>query len=449
MIRIILYFVLFFASMAAWAQVPDAIAYQAIALDSEGNEISEAELVIRFSILIGDSLYYAEEQILQTSDDGHFSCSIGRGSSLNGGFSNIAWQYGEAHVQLSLLWEGEWLEYAPEPLNTVPFALFSEGMKGLRGDPGPVGEAGPVGPEGAPGLAGPAGPIGMMGPPGLPGPGGPFGAPGPDGFMGPTGFAGPQGPKGNTGPAGDEGPGIHCWDLNGNGINDPIEDINLDAVFNPLDCQGPQGYQGHAESGPSGPPSTIGNWQGPQGPQGFAGPQGPQGLDGAAGPDFISPWLSTGTALYYMGRVSIGHRQPMFMLDVDGDICSNGISINSDRRFKKNVTRLEHCSQLLQALQVRTYYYDDGFLSKSFPKGLQTGFIAQELDQLVPEVVEVDPNGHLFVDYAKMTPILLEAINSMGKDVRELQLQYEAQELRVKELLARSAVIAETEKQKP
>lgn len=32
--------------------------------------------------------------------------------------------------------------------------------------------------------------------------------------------------------------GIHCWDLNGDGINDPEEDSNGDGIFNALDCQG-------------------------------------------------------------------------------------------------------------------------------------------------------------------------------------------------------------------
>lgn len=32
--------------------------------------------------------------------------------------------------------------------------------------------------------------------------------------------------------------GINCWDLNGNGVNDPSEDVNNDNAFNALDCQG-------------------------------------------------------------------------------------------------------------------------------------------------------------------------------------------------------------------
>jgi hypothetical protein len=109
--------------------------------------------------------------------------------------------------------------------------------------------------------------------------------------------------------------GISCWDLNGNGINDPNEDVNADGTFDALDCRGqdgvgvastvnngngtftinysdgssfttgnltgPQGLQG--ATGPIGPTGLTGP-VGPQGPTGLTGPQGPIGLTGPQGP---------------------------------------------------------------------------------------------------------------------------------------------------------------------
>jgi hypothetical protein len=71
--------------------------------------------------------------------------------------------------------------------------------------------------------------------------------------------------------------GLACWDLNGNGIEDPEEDINGDGIWDALDCQGQEGPQG-----PVGPQGIAGpqGVSGPQGPQGVAGPQGPAGADG-------------------------------------------------------------------------------------------------------------------------------------------------------------------------
>ncbi|WP_222982887.1 collagen-like protein [Flagellimonas meishanensis] len=88
---------------------------------------------------------------------------------------------------------------------------------------------------------------------------------GEDGATGPTGPAGANGINGTDGVDGIDGAngtdGISCWDLNGNGIGDPEEDMNTDGNYDALDCQGAEGLQGE------------------QGPQGL---QGPKGADGNA-----------------------------------------------------------------------------------------------------------------------------------------------------------------------
>lgn len=72
--------------------------------------------------------------------------------------------------------------------------------------------------------------------------------------------------------------GINCWDLNGNGVNDPFEDVNGDGAWDALDCQGIAGAAGApGGQGPQGDP-------GPQGPQGDPGPPGTNGTNGATGP---------------------------------------------------------------------------------------------------------------------------------------------------------------------
>ena len=87
------------------------------------------------------------------------------------------------------------------------------------------------------------------------------------------------------GPQGD--PGLACWDLNGNGVADPEEDVNADALVDVLDCKGPQGEQGSiGETGPAGPVGPQGEQglQGEQGPAGLTGPEGPAGPEGPIGP---------------------------------------------------------------------------------------------------------------------------------------------------------------------
>lgn len=50
---------------------------------------------------------------------------------------------------------------------------------------------------------------------------------------------GSPGPQGDPGMDGVQGPaGLSCWDLNGNGVQDPLEDTNSDGVYNAIDCAG-------------------------------------------------------------------------------------------------------------------------------------------------------------------------------------------------------------------
>lgn len=153
------------------------------------------------------------------------------------------------------------------------------GPEGPQGPQGPDGPQGVPGPQGSPGAQGPQGPDGDQGQPGTAGVAGDTGPTGPEGPQGETGADGPQGEQGLVGDA-----GISCWDLNGNGSGDPVEDISGDGNYDALDCLGPQGPDGPAgiagitgSPGPKGPP-------GPDGPAGSEGPQGTPGSQGAKGP---------------------------------------------------------------------------------------------------------------------------------------------------------------------
>ena len=94
----------------------------------------------------------------------------------------------------------------------------------------------------------------------VPGPQGPAGPQGPQGAPGQDGSGAGQGAPGQPG-----ADGLVCWDLNGNGINDPDEDRNGDGEFSTLDCAGTPGAPGPNGSGGGGSP-------GPQGPAGEPGP---------------------------------------------------------------------------------------------------------------------------------------------------------------------------------
>ena len=100
-----------------------------------------------------------------------------------------------------------------------------EGLKGPKGDTGPVGPQGLTGPQGPKGDTGPQGLTGEQGPKGDKGDVGPQGPQGiqgltgPEGPIGPQGIQGPQGEKGDKGDTGSSGVYI--------GDTEPIGDYNV------------------------------------------------------------------------------------------------------------------------------------------------------------------------------------------------------------------------------
>ncbi len=97
--------------------------------------------------------------------------------------------------------------------------------------------------------------IGAVGPQGIQGIQGDKGAKGDQGIQGDKGDKGDQGNPGLPGEPGSPGAdGLHCWDLNGDGVQDPTEDITGDGSFDALDCLGPAG-----PPGPLSDPGLSGN----------------------------------------------------------------------------------------------------------------------------------------------------------------------------------------------
>ncbi|MBU0639639.1 MAG: hypothetical protein KKB50_12295 [Planctomycetes bacterium] len=101
------------------------------------------------------------------------------------------------------------------------------------------GAAGANGADGANGTDGVDGEDGKDGKDGVDGEDGQDGTDGTDGVDGKDGKDGVDGDNGENGAN-----GLSCWDLNGNGVGDPAEDLNDDGNFDALDCQGADGADG-------------------------------------------------------------------------------------------------------------------------------------------------------------------------------------------------------------
>ena len=103
---------------------------------------------------------------------------------------------------------------------------------------------------------------------------------------------------------------------------------------------------------------------------------------------------------------------------IDGYLVLNGpLFDSSDRRLKKDFTKLNNSFTKLNSLQGYHYYWKDTTKSQS----LQTGLIAQEVETLFPELVKTDEKGMKSVNYVGLIPHLIEAIKEQNKQIVTLK----------------------------
>ncbi len=107
---------------------------------------------------------------------------------------------------------------------------------------------------------------------------------------------------------------------------------------------------------------------------------------------------------------------------VQGNLSVNGTTYTSDSRFKKDITTLANPLQKLMQLRGVTYHMrTDAFPAMQFDSGNQVGLIAQEVEKIIPEVVSTNSEGYKSVDYAKLVPLLIEAIKEQQKEIDQLK----------------------------
>lgn len=106
------------------------------------------------------------------------------------------------------------------------------------------------------------------------------------------------------------------------------------------------------------------------------------------------------------GNVGIGTAVPQDRLDVNGYVRANGSRLTSDARLKENIESLENALDIVTQMRGVSYNWID----PSRGEGHQIGVIAQEVEQVLPEVVHTDNQGYKSVEYAKLVAPLIEAV---------------------------------------
>lgn len=98
-------------------------------------------------------------------------------------------------------------------------------------------------------------------------------------------------------------------------------------------------------------------------------------------------------------------------LNANGNITATGTCCSSDRRFKKNIQPLTGGLEKIMDLQGVEYDWRcEEFADRAFTDAHQIGFIAQDIEEIIPEMVLTQADGYKAVSYNKLAPVLVEAV---------------------------------------
>lgn len=123
------------------------------------------------------------------------------------------------------------------------------------------------------------------------------------------------------------------------------------------------------------------------------------------------------------GNVGIGTADPQgYKFYVNGTAYSWGGWQGSDINFKKEIRAIDDpVDKVLRLNGVSYEWKTDDYKDKNFPEGRHYGVIAQEIEKVLPEVVNTAPDGTKSVAYTEIIPVLIEAIKAQQKEINDLK----------------------------
>ena len=101
---------------------------------------------------------------------------------------------------------------------------------------------------------------------------------------------------------------------------------------------------------------------------------------------------------------------------VAGDIVAY---YSSDKRYKENIKPIESPIEKVKAISGVTFEWNEKSHKETGKKDV--GVIAQEVEEVLPEIVQTRDNGYKAVDYQKLTAVLIEAVKDQQKQIDELK----------------------------
>lgn len=130
-----------------------------------------------------------------------------------------------------------------------------------------------------------------------------------------------------------------------------------------------------------------------------------------AGPIRGTIFYERSNTAYYMDGGSTGDS-----IRVAGDVVAY---YSSDKRYKENIKPIENALDKVKAINGVTFNWNEKSHKETGKKDV--GVIAQEVEEVFPEIVETRRNGYKAVDYQKLTAVLIESVKELTAKVEALE----------------------------
>lgn len=96
----------------------------------------------------------------------------------------------------------------------------------------------------------------------------------------------------------------------------------------------------------------------------------------------------------------------------------------SDVRFKKNINLIPNAlNKILNLKGVSFEWKKDEFPQKNFEVGTKLGFVAQDMEKVLPELVKTEADGYKSISYSNLTPVIIEAMKEQQEIIRSQELK--------------------------
>ena len=91
---------------------------------------------------------------------------------------------------------------------------------------------------------------------------------------------------------------------------------------------------------------------------------------------------------------------------------------SSDERLKDNIELIPDALQKVEQLRGVMFDWND---KQDIYEGHDTGIIAQDVQKVLPELIEERESGYLAVKYEKLVGLLIEAIKDLKTELDDLK----------------------------